>query len=309
MTISRESLLTQGYGENVKTFNTGKRWFYSFANCAFDYIYDIEPKRELLRNLREKGVDLFTFVQRTFLQNAVDKKYPFRREIENTAILKITSYDDWWKNTIKKKERQSVKKAERSGVEVKETEVNAGFLRNVQKIYNETPFREGRRYSGYGQSIQALKRKFEDIRNSDILGAYLNGELIGLLWIIYGDRVAMFRSFVSLLKHRDKCPNNALIAEAVTRCAERHFHFLVYGNKYGFLPSLDRFREHQGFQKFPLPRYYIPLSTAGQLAINLGVHRKIEYFLPLIMERALLPLYNYASRIIPATIWWQLEEE
>ena len=297
------------YLEGIQPLIMGKRWFYSFANCALDYIYDIEPRRDLLRNLRKKGVDLFTFVQRTFVQETFEKKYPFHKEVENIAIMKIASYDDWWTRTIRKKVRQSVKKAEKSGVKVKIVEVNEDFFRSVQRIYNETPFREGRRYSGYGLSIGHLREKFDDIGDSDILGAYFNGQLIGLLWLTYGDRTAMFRSFVSFIKHRNKCPNNALIAEAVRRCSERQVTFLVYGNHYGFLPGLDKFREHQGFRKFPLPRYYIPLSRMGQLAIELGIHRKIEYSLPTLMERALLKLYNYASRMVPAAIWWRLGGE
>jgi hypothetical protein len=295
------------YLESIEPLVIGKRWFYSFANCPFEYIYNIEPRREFLLNLMRKKVDLFAFIQRTFVQETF--KYPFHREDENIAIMKIDSYDDWWTKTIKKRERQSVKKAEKSGVKVRKVEVNEDFFRGVQRIYNETPFREGRRYSGYGLSIGHLREKFDDIGDSDILGAYLNGQLIGLLWLTYGDRTAMFRSFVSFIKHRDKCPNNALIAEAVRRCSERQVSFLVYGNHYGFLPSLDRFREHQGFRKFPVPRYYIPLSRAGQLAIELGIHTKIENSLPTQVERALLKLFNYASRMVPAAIWWQLGGE
>lgn len=285
----------------------GKRWFYSFANCPYEYVHRIVPSRELLLNLMEKGVDLFTFIQRTFVQEM--SKYPFHREDENIAIMKISSYDDWWTRTLRKKERQSVKKAEKSGVQVRKIEPDEDFFKGVQTIYNETPFREGRRYSGYGLSIEHLRAKFNDISDSDILGAYISGQLIGLLWLTYGDRTAMFRSFVSLIKHRNKCPNNALIAQAVSRCCERKIAFLVYGNHYGFLPSLDMFREHQGFRKFPLPRYYVPLSRKGQLAIKLGFHRKAEYFLPAMVERALLRLYNHASKMMPESLWWRFGGE
>jgi hypothetical protein len=309
VTINHAKAASQMDKKDATTFSIGKRWFYSVASYPFDYISDVDFSNELLLSLARKGVDLFTFVHRTFLFESANVVYPFRREFENIAILQINSYDEWWKKTIKKRERQSVNKSIKVGVEVKETEVNYDFLKGVQRIYNETPFREGRRYSGYGQSIEVLKKKFEDIGDSDIIGAYLNRQLIGLLWVTYGDRAAMFRSFVSLLEHRDKCPNNALISEAVRRCDKRHFQFLVYGNKYGFLPSLDRFREHQGFQKFPLPRYYVPLTTAGQLAIKLGVHRKIEYMLPMTIERALLKIYNYSSHLIPPGIWYKLGEE
>lgn len=292
-----------------QSLTSGRRLFYTFNEYAFDYIYDIEPNGELLRGLRDKGVDLFSFIGRTFVQDEPEKNYPFLREIENIALLNITSYNDWWTRTIKKKERQSVKKAEKTGVVIRKTEICEDFIKGVQRIYNETPFREGRRYSGYGLSLEHLRKKFQSVGDSDILGAYFNEELIGLLWITYGDRAAMFRSFVSFIKHRNKCPNNALIAGAVRCCSERAIHFLVYGDKFGFLPSLDRFRLHQGFRKFPLPRYFVPLSKKGQVAITLGVHRTIEYSLPRLTQRALLPLYNLGSKLMPAAVWWKFGGE
>jgi hypothetical protein len=308
MTVSEDNMFLWDNKKTVLTCDIGKRWFYSFANFSLEYIFDIDPKKELLAYLRTRGVDLFTFINREFLRSA-DEKYPFPKELENYAIMHINSYDDWWNNTIKKRERQSVKKAEKTGLKVKKADINEAFLKGVQKVYNETPFREGRRYSGYGQNLQTIKRKFENIGDSDVLGVYLGSELVGILWLTYGDQAAMFRSFVSLLKHRDKCPNNALISEAVRSCAEKGLHFLVYGNKYGFIPSLDRFREHQGFRKFPLPRYYVPLTTKGQVAIKLKVHRKLEYSLPLPIERVGLELYNSVSRIVPPSIWYKLGEE
>lgn len=293
--------------EGVGLPSIQKSWFYSIASCPFEYIYKVEPTKELLTDLSKKGVDLFTFIQRTFVQETF--KYPFHSENENIAVMKIDSYENWWTKTLRKKERQSVKKAEKSGVEVKKVEANEDFLKGVQRIYNETQYREGRRYSGYGLSIEHLREKYSDIGDSDILGAYVNRQLIGLLWLTYGDRAAMFRSFVSFIRQRDKCPNNALIAEAVRNCHRRKISFLVYGNHYGFLPNLDLFREHQGFRKTPLPRHYVPLSRNGRLAIELGIHRKLEYSLPKSVEKALLKLYNPVSRIMPAAIWYRFGGE
>lgn len=280
---------------------TDKRWFYTYAGCVLEYIYDVKLEKSLLTNLGRKEVDLFAFVHRTFLhESPTSVVYPFHCEFENLAILKVASYDDWWRNTLKKKERQSVNKAEKSGVRVKEAEINDDFLRSLQQIHNETQFREGRRYTHYGLSLQTLRARFHDI--DDVLGAYFDGKLIAELGIAYGDRAAMFRTFTSSLVHRDKCPNNALVAEVVRKCAERNIHFLVYGNHYGYIPSLDRFKEHQGFRKFSIPRYYVPLTMSGKLAVKLGVHRSVYYSMPPMLERALLPIYNYASRTVSPAI-------
>jgi hypothetical protein len=278
-----------------------KRWFYIYARCLLEYVYDIELKKRLIIDLRRKKVDLFTFVHRNFLhKSSYNAMSPFPNDVENLAILKITSYDNWWKNTLKKKERQSVNKAEKSGIRVEKVEINDGFLKDLQKIHNETQLREGRRYRYYGKSLQSLRAGFHD--TNDVFGAYLDGKLVAVLGIAYGDRAAMFRQFTSSLVYRDKCPNNLLIAEAVRKCNERNIPFLVYGNHYGYIPSLDRFREHQGFRKFSIRRYYVPLTTRGKLAVELGIHRNVYYSLPPALERALLPIYNYASRIVPHAV-------
>jgi hypothetical protein len=287
---------------------TDKRWFYTYAGCLLEYIYDVKLEKRLLIDLRRKEVDLFTFVHRTFLhESPASKVYPFHCEFENLAILKIVSYDDWWRNTLKYHGRRGLRKAEKSGIKVKKAEINDDFLRSLQQIHSEAQLREGRRYTLYGLSLQTLRARFHDI--DDVFGAYFDGKLIAQLGIAYGDRAAMFRGFTSSLAHRDKQPFNALIAEAVRKCAERRIPFLVYGNHYGFLPSLDRFREHQGFHRFSIPRYYVPLTMSGKLAVKFGVHRSVYYSMSPMLERALLPIYNYVSRAVSPAILHKLGGE
>ena len=73
---------------------------------------------------------------------------------------------------------------------------------------------------------------------------------------------------ISMIRHRDKAPTNALVAQAVRSCAERGIAYLWYANfSYGKKQpdSLADFKRHNGFQKVELPRYYIPLTFAGGL--------------------------------------------
>ncbi len=302
MNIGIES---RDYGDSkyADTLTVRKRFFYKQAKQSNEYIYGINVTRRLLTNLKEDGVDLFTFVQRTFLGST--QTYPFPCEEESISLLRINSFDDWWKFQVKKAERNRTRKAEKSGITVKLTEIDEDFIRSSQRIYNETPFRQGRRYTGYGLSLASVREKFSSADNSEVLGAYHDGELIGLLWIVYGDSVATMRSFVSLIKHRDKAPNNALMKGGVSRCYEKGFHFIEYG-KMGYLPSLDSFKIHNGFRKCIIPRYYVPLSEKGMLALKLRMHREIQYALPPGISRILLPLYGLASHAIPARIWEQI---
>ena len=90
-------------------------------------------------------------------------------------------------------------------------------------------------------------------------------------------------NIVSMMKHRDKAPTNALIAQSVRSCAERGIRYLVYQNfTYGNKKpdSLSNFKEVNGFQRVDLPRYYVPLTRIGRIAFRLGLHHRFVDHLP-----------------------------
>ena len=55
------------------------------------------------------------------------------------------------------------------------------------------------------------------------------------------------------------------------RCAEKGIPYLVYA--LWLDDSLGDFKRSNGFQKFDLPRYFVPLTRKGKLALKLGLHR------------------------------------
>jgi hypothetical protein len=82
---------------------------------------------------------------------------------------------------------------------------------------------------------------------------------------------------VSMVGHRDKAPTNALIAQAVRSCVERGIPYLFYSHfAYGKKQRdrLSDFKEHNGFQRVDLPRYYVPLTPIGAIALRLGLHHQ-----------------------------------
>ena len=89
--------------------------------------------------------------------------------------------------------------------------------------------------------------------------------------------------------------NNALLAKAVEVCASKSVRWLMYG-RIGNHPSLDRFKENNGFAKFPITRYYIPVTSKGRLAIRLGLHREFKDALPNSVKYPLIPALNWVSR-------------
>jgi hypothetical protein len=96
-------------------------------------------------------------------------------------------------------------------------------------------------------------------------------------------------------KHWDKSVNNALLAKAVEVCASKGQRWLMYG-RIGNHPSLDKFKENNGFTKFPITRYYVPITGKGRLAIKLGLHRELKDSLPQSIKSGLIPVLNWASR-------------
>jgi hypothetical protein len=86
-----------------------------------------------------------------------------------------------------------------------------------------------------------------------------------------------------MIKHRDKAPTNALIAQAVRSCVERRIPYLVYRQfSYGKKQrdSLSDFKQHNGFERIELPRYYVPLTLAGRAALCFGFHHRLVEHVP-----------------------------
>lgn len=279
---------------------TGKRWFYRIAQyfLANEHMYDTEPDKYLLHDLKSRGVDLFTFIERSFLGSSARKEHSFFRSSETIGLLRLTSYDDWM-NSIPSKTRQIVRKAQRMGLKVRVVDIDEKFAKGALRIYNERPVREGRKYSGYGLSLEDVMAKFARMGDSEVLGAYFDEDLIGFIWVSYGDRVVSAgRSFLSLISHRDKYPNNCLIAETVKRCCQRGYRFVTYGNM-GYNPGLDFFKKANGFRIFRVPRFYVPLSAKGQLAIRLRLYQSLEHSFSPTITRALVPFYSILNKSLP----------
>ncbi len=120
---------------------------------------------------------------------------------------------------------------------------------------------------------------------SVFIGAFLEGNLIGFAKLVSDEEQgqAGLMQIVSMIKHRDKAPTNALIAQAVRSCAKRGIPYLVYSNfSYGkkLRDSLADFKHYNGFQRIELPRYYVPLTLVGRAVLRLGLHHRLADRIP-----------------------------
>ena len=62
-------------------------------------------------------------------------------------------------------------------------------------------------------------------------------------------------------------------------------------------PSLDKFKESNGFEKRSITNYYIPLTRKGRIAIRLGLYREFRDAVPERLRGLLIPIRNWVSRI------------
>src|SRR5262249_47490975 len=146
-------------------------------------------------------------------------------------------------------------------------------------IFNETPVRQGRRFWHYGKDFHTVKTQFSRfIHREDIIGAYYQDELTGFIMMGSACRYAVTNQIISAIKHRDKFPNYALIAKAVELCERKRIPYLVY--LFWTDDSLAEFKRRSGFVKTRVPRYFVPLTPKGRIALKLGLHRSWKTLLP-----------------------------
>jgi hypothetical protein len=271
-----------------------KKAFFTMARDVKEYQRSVIPTEELVESLRKRNVDIFTFIERKWCCPIASPSKSWLKAEDNIALLAITSYDDWLK-IIGKKTRNMIRKAEKSGTTTRIAEPNEKLAEGIWKIYNETPIRQERGFPHYGVSLKAVTDNVLSTRDCVYIGAYLQDELVGFIQLVQGDNIAIVSQILSMQKHWDKALNNALVAKAVEVCATRKIRWLMYG-RMGNHPSLDKFKQSNGFTRFRLTRYYVPVTRRGGIAIRLGLHREIKNRLPQVIKYPLFPLYNWASR-------------
>ena len=259
-----------------------------------EYYKNINPTDDFLFKLETRGSDIFTFIERKWCCPISNPPSTWVKTDDNIGLLEIKDYETWW-NAIGKKTRNMVRKAEKDGVKVSVVAQSDKLAEGIWKIYNETPIRQGRAFPHYGESFELVAANMYAEKNSTFIGAYIEEELVGFIQILHGDNIAILSNILSMQKHWDKSVNNALLAKAVEFCAVKGERWLMYG-RIGNHPSLDKFKDNNGFVKYPITRYYVPITGKGKLAIKLGLHRELKDALPDSIKYPLLPAVNWVSR-------------
>lgn len=244
-----------------------------------------EDPEAIIKGLRKSGaqVDIFTFLQKV---SETSPKYSYRLEYDNLAVLSVSTFEHWWNHQIRSFPRNRARQAEKKGVTFREVPFNEVLIRGICGIYNETPVRQGKTFRHYGMTPeQARDYAGTFLDQSVFVGAFVGDTMIGFVKLVMDENrnQACMVHILSMVQHNDKAPTNALISQAVRYCAQHRIPYLVYehfnyGNKRG--DSLSHFKEVNGFQRVDLPRYYIPITILGRVALRLGLHHRLADRIP-----------------------------
>jgi hypothetical protein len=258
------------------------------------------PQRiiEYLKNTNSRP-DIFTFAQRV---PDTDPRYAFHKEWDNVAVIPISNYDTWFREQITSASRRNIRASQKKGMVVKIDQFDEKYVRGIMSIYNESPIRAGRKFWHYGKDFAAVQQENGTYRErSTFLGAYVGEEMAGYMKIVWDTHSAAIMQILSKFEFRERRPNNALLSEAVKLCAERKIpHLLyerfVYGSKTD--SSLTRFKRENGFVRMDLPRYYVPLTAKGAMAIKLRWYKDPKDMLPRWLHEAFVRIRGnwYASQ-------------
>ncbi len=241
----------------------------------------VDPEA-FIRQLNEQNLkaDVFTFTQK--VTRAQVRQF-YRHDLDNVAAIPLTTYDAWW-NGLSQDPRKNVRRAAKRGVTVQAVDLDDHLINGIVGIYNETPMRQGKLFGHYGKSFETVKKEVSTFPGrSQFVAAYLGTELIGFIKVVHMGNISGILHIVAKVQHEDKRPANAMVAKAVELCCQRNAEFLlhgkyVYGNKVN--SPLTEFKRRCGFQKFDVPRYYVPLTIKGWVFVTLGLQKGLLGLLP-----------------------------
>lgn len=246
---------------------------------------EVEDPEVCVKKLKQQEsprlqADIFTFTQKL---PATLPKYKYRMEWDSVAAVRLTSFKEWWEK-LPQETRKNVRRSQKRGVVVAVKEFEDEVIRGLMELNNDSPLRQGKPNTHYGKTFDQVKKDYSSfLDRSDLIGAYVGDELIGLLKIVYRGEVASILQCLPKASHLDKRPTNALIAKAVELCEAKGASYLTYGMfNYGNKRDspLREFKIRNGFEEVLLPRFYVPITSWGKLCLKAKLHHGLLEILP-----------------------------
>jgi hypothetical protein len=123
--------------------------FIRIAAVKDEWHTDVRDPQAVAGALRASGLgaDLFTFAQRL---PETTPKHTYRMTLDNIAAISLTTFDHWWRDQITQEARNKIRKARKTGVEVRVSKFDDDLMKSIYEICNETPLRQGHLFWHYG---------------------------------------------------------------------------------------------------------------------------------------------------------------
>jgi hypothetical protein len=245
---------------------------------------EVEDPAACVNQLKEKRsglrADIFTFSQKVPGSPA---KYDYPIEMESVAAARIPTFKEWWEG-LPQEARKNVRRSAKRGVTISLKKFDDDLIRGIADVNNDSPMRQGVRNVHYGKPLEQVKKDHASfVERSDFICAYLGEEMIGFIKMVYRGEVAAILNLAVKASHNDKRPANAMIAKAVELCEANGVHFLTYGLfNYGNKKNspLQEFKRRNGFEEILTPRFYVPITAWGTVAMKAKLHRGLLGILP-----------------------------
>ena len=217
--------------------------------------------------------DLFSFVQKI---PATSPKYAYPMEWHSVAAVRVKTFKEWW-DSLPQETRKNVRRSQKRGVVVTVGKLDDRLIHGIIDVNNDSPLRQKVPFTHFGKPFDEVKKDQSSFAGrSDFICAHVGEELIGFIKIVYRGEVASILQILPRASHYDKRPANALLARAVELCEEKGISYLTYGMfKYGnkSQSSLLEFKVRHRFDEILVPRYFVPLTARGALALKVNAHR------------------------------------
>jgi hypothetical protein len=285
--IHQETIRVRGVPLQFDAVRVGNQTFIiygKFAKTASlrrdknEWLEDVHNPEEVIRALRtaRAKVDLLGFWQRV---PETEPKFEYYKEWRQIAAIPIKGYKYWFEKKISPKARNKIRKSEKFGVIVQESELSDELVRGIMEIFNQSPVRRGKPFWHYGKDFETVKKEMAlDLKESIFITAHYEKELIGFIKLLLADRYAIIMLILDKTVHRDKAPMNGMIAKAVEICAERKIPHIIYTvwrrGEHG------QFQESNGFERIAVPEYFVPLTFKGAMALRLRLHKGLREWIP-----------------------------
>ena len=185
-------------------------------------------------------------------------------DLGKTIAFDLTSPDLIWENIISKN-RNMIRKAEKNGIEILHNK-DLELFKDLRRIYNATMDKDNaEKYYYFGEAFyESIHRDLND--NYELFYAVLNGEIIAMSIMLYGNKQMHYHLSGSLIEYRNLAPSNLLLYKAALWGCEHGFKTFHLGggvgsgedNLYLFKAAFNKNSDYQfsiGKQVFDQEKY------------------------------------------------------